>query len=170
MDPLHERLAGALGRRLAEVGCGVVYGGGSRGLMGALAKAALAAGGDVYGVIPKEMEEREWAFRGVTELFLTDGMHERKARMAELSDAFLVLPGGIGTLEELFEVYTWRQLGFHHKPVLVLDDRGYYAPVLAMLDQMVEAGFLGAQARGLLEVVRSPEQALVRLGLLDSTG
>lgn len=163
VSPEHAKLAGALGQTLARAGFGVVYGGGSTGLMGVLARATLAAGGEVLGVIPSEMESREWAFHEVTRLFITEGMHERKAQMAELSEAFVALPGGIGTLEELFEVFTWSQLGFHRKPVMLLDAVGYYTPLLTMLDRMVDEGFLGAEARRLLLHARSPADVLGHL-------
>lgn len=162
-DPGYIRAAERVGSELARRGVGVVFGAGHVGLMGALADAALAHGAEVIGVIPLSMVEREWAHDGLTDLRVVGDMHERKALMAQLSDVFLALPGGIGTLEELFEVYTWAQLGFHHKPVGLLDVAGYYAPLVSMLDRMVEQRFLGREARGLLDHDASLEPLLDRL-------
>ncbi|WP_037569038.1 LOG family protein [Phaeacidiphilus oryzae] len=143
-DPAHAELTAAVGEELARRGIGIVYGGGRRGLMGVLADAALRAGGEVIGVIPRSMAEREWAHEGVAELLLCDSMHERKALMADRADAFVALPGGLGTLEEIFEVWSWRQLGFHAKPVGFLDTGGFWAPMLGALRGIVDAGFLPA--------------------------
>jgi uncharacterized protein (TIGR00730 family) len=140
-----------LGAELGRRGVGLVYGAGHSGLMGTLADAALAAGVEGVGVIPEAMLEREWAHRGLHRLHVVAGMHERKALMAQLSDGFLALPGGIGTLEELTEVLTWAYLGFHHKPLAVLDVGGYFEPLLLMLDRMVDEGFLPREARALLD-------------------
>jgi uncharacterized protein (TIGR00730 family) len=148
-------LAADLGAALAQDGTTIVYGGGSNGLMGALADAALASGGRVIGVIPESMVIREWAHRGLTELHVVPNMHARKAKMNELSDAFVALPGGIGTLEELFEVYTWAQLGFHAKPIALLDVAHYYEPLLAMLDRMVVEDLLTQPARACLHAASS---------------
>jgi len=150
-DPAYVRAAEQLGAALAHRGAGLVYGAGHSGLMGALADAALAAGGEVVGVIPHAMVEREWAHRGLSTLHVVSDMHERKALMSQLSDAFVALPGGIGTLEELTEVFTWAQLRFHHKRVALLDVADYYAPLLALLDRMVDQGFLHREARALLD-------------------
>ena len=128
-----------LGRALAGAGLGVVYGGASVGLMGVLADAALAAGGEVAGVIPQSLVDREIAHPGLTELHVVGSMHERKALMAELSDGFIALPGGTGTLDELFEVYTWTQLGLQAKPLGLLDVRGYFAQLAAFLDHAVRS-------------------------------
>ena len=127
-DPAYRRLTESLGRTLARRGVGLVFGGGRVGLMGALADAALAAGGEVIGVLPKALMEREIGHRGLTELRIVGSMHERKALMADLADGFVALPGGIGTLEELFEVWTWAQLGLHAKPCGLLDTDGFFAP------------------------------------------
>ncbi|MDT0269624.1 TIGR00730 family Rossman fold protein [Streptomyces sp. DSM 44915] len=143
-DPVHVELAAAVGAELAARGIGVVYGGGRSGLMGVLADSALRAGGEVVGVMPRSMVEREWAHDGVTELLLCDSMHERKAMMADRADAFVALPGGLGTLEEIFEVWSWRQLGFHAKPVGLLDAGGFWAPLLAALRGIADSGFLAA--------------------------
>jgi len=162
-DPAYEHAARVLGTELARRGVGLVFGAGRVGLMGALADAALSGGGEVIGVIPRSMVEREWAHDRLTQLHIVSDMHERKALMNQLSDAFVALPGGIGTLEELFEVYTWAQLSFHHKPVGLLDVAGYYRPLLSMLDSMVERGFLGRPARGLLICDDAPTPLLSRL-------
>ncbi len=142
--PQFAGLAAAVGRELAIRGVGVVYGGGRAGLMGAVADGARAAGGEVIGVIPRSMVEREWAHGGLTELHVCETMHERKAIMAEKADAFLALPGGLGTLEEIFEVWTWRQLGFHTKPVGFLNTGGFWTPLIAALTAMSASGFLSA--------------------------
>lgn len=140
--PRYGAAVAEVGRRLAELGVGVVYGGGRVGLMGALADAALAAGGEVIGVIPEKLMTLELGHRGCTRLEVVQTMHERKARMAELADAFLALPGGWGTWEELFEVVTWTQLGYHRKPVGVLDVDGFYAPLRQMVDAALDQGFI----------------------------
>ncbi|MEV7676145.1 TIGR00730 family Rossman fold protein [Streptomyces sp. NPDC088752] len=143
-DPAYAGLAAAVGTDLARRGIGLVYGGGRTGLMGVVADAALKAGGEVIGVIPRSMIEREWAHEGVTELVVCDTMHERKAIMADRADAFAALPGGLGTLEEIFEVWSWRQLGFHAKPVGLLDAGGFWTPLLDALRGISATGFLAA--------------------------
>ncbi|WP_436771856.1 TIGR00730 family Rossman fold protein [Yinghuangia sp. YIM S09857] len=143
-DPAHAKLAAAVGTELARRGITLVYGGGRRGLMGVLADSALEAGGEVIGVMPRGMAAREWAHERITELVLCDSMHERKELMAERADAFIALPGGLGTLEEFFEVWSWRQLGFHTKPVGFLDTGGFWTPLLDALHGLVDAGFLPA--------------------------
>lgn len=135
------------GRELARRGIGLVYGGGRVGCMGALAQGALGANGEVIGVIPHALAGREMAHGGLTELRLVDTMHERKAAMAQLCDAFVALPGGYGTYEELFEVITWRQLGFHRKPIAVLDVDGYFAAFRDLIDRAVREGFVSAAER-----------------------
>src|SRR6185503_14872599 len=132
-DPAYGAAAAQLGRVLAERGIGLVYGGGRVGLMGILADAALAAGGEVIGVIPQALLDREIGHRGLTQLRVVDSMHSRKALMGDLADGFIALPGGIGTLEELFEVWTWAQLGLHRKPCGLLDANGFYAPLVDFL-------------------------------------
>lgn len=149
--------ARSLGAALATRGMTVVYGGGASGMMGALADSALAHGGRVLGVIPDSMVAREWAHGSLTELHVVRDMHARKAKMNELSDAFVVLPGGIGTLEELFEIYTWSTLGFHDKRIALLDIASYYAPLLAMLDHMVEQRFFDSEGRATLASANSVE-------------
>ena len=140
-----------MGQTLARRGLGLVYGGGSVGLMGAVADAALAAGGEVIGVIPEVLQIRELAHRSLTTLHVVGSMHERKALMAELSDGFVALPGGMGTLEELSEVLTWAQLGLHARPIGLLDVAGYYQPLADFLDRAVGAGFLRPAHRALLD-------------------
>ena len=134
--------ARAVGEWIGRNGGQLVYGGGNNGLMGLCADATLAAGGRVVGIIPQALVEKEWAKRDCTELHIVANMHERKMMMAERSDAFLALPGGIGTLEEFFEVWTWRQLGYHDKPVGLLDVDGYFQPMLQFLAASVKAGFM----------------------------
>jgi len=160
--PDYAAAAAGLGRALAEAGIGVVYGGASVGLMGAVADAALAAGGEVVGVIPQALVDREIAHPGLSDLRVVGSMHERKARMAELADGFVALPGGLGTLEELFEVYTWGLLGLHAKPLGLLDVRGYYERLAAFLDHAVAEGFVGAEHRAMLVVERDPAALLER--------
>ncbi|GAB2882723.1 LOG family protein [Streptomyces mayteni] len=161
-DPAHAELAAGVGAELARRGIGLVYGGGRRGLMGVLADAVLRAGGEVVGVIPRSMVEREWAHAELTALHVCDSMHERKALMAEHADAFVALPGGLGTLEEIFEVWSWRQLGFHAKPVGLLDAGGFWTPLLDALRGIADAGFLPAAT--LDDLVVAPELP----GLLDA--
>src|SRR5919199_3791597 len=157
----------AAARRLAEVlvrrGIGLVYGGGSVGLMGVLADAALAAGGEVTGVIPRALQAREVGHAALPDLRVVETMHERKALMAELADGFVALPGGLGTLEEFFEVWTWAQLGIHAKPCGVLNVGGYFDPLLAFLDHAVAEGFVRDAYRAMLLVAAEPAPLLDRL-------
>jgi uncharacterized protein (TIGR00730 family) len=155
-------LAGALARR----GLGLVYGGGNVGLMGTLADEMLQAGGEVIGVIPRRLVDREVAHRGLTELRIVDTMHQRKAMMNDLSDAFIALPGGYGTLEEFFEILTWSQLGIHRKPSGLLNVLGYYDSLLAMLDHAVTEQFLLPANRKLVVAETDPELLLRRLDSL----
>jgi uncharacterized protein (TIGR00730 family) len=149
-DPRYIECAAAVARHLVARGAGIVYGGGRVGCMGALADAGLAAGGEVIGVIPEMLAAREIAHRELTELHVVGSMHERKALMAAHADAFLALPGGYGTLEELFEVVTWRQLGYHDKPYAVLNLDGYYDTLLAFCDRALDAGFVAPADRASL--------------------
>jgi uncharacterized protein (TIGR00730 family) len=149
----YREAASELGARLAKAGIKVVFGGGRVGLMGLLADAALAEGGRVTGIIPARLRNAELAHQGVSELVIVDGMHERKRLMAERADAFAVLPGGIGTLDETFEMLSWRQLGLHDKPIYLVDIDGYWAPLRALLDHIVERSFAAAKTRRLLQVV-----------------
>jgi uncharacterized protein (TIGR00730 family) len=150
--PAYAEAAAGLGRLLAERGIGLVYGGATVGTMGIIADAVMTAGGEVHGVIPRQLFDREVAHRGLTELYEVADMHERKARMAELADAFIALPGGAGTLEELFEVWTWSQLGLHTKPIGLLDVAGYYQRLQPLLDHMVAEGFLRPEYRDALRI------------------
>ena len=149
-DPVYAEAARLTGRTLAQRGIDVVYGGGHVGLMGAVADAAIDAGGRVVGVIPRQLDDRELAHRGVTELHVTSSMHERKQLMADLSDAFIALPGGAGTLEEVAEQWTWAQLTIHAKPSGFLDVAGFWAPMRQMLDTRVTAGFVRAEQSGIV--------------------
>ncbi|MEO6102111.1 MAG: TIGR00730 family Rossman fold protein [Pseudoxanthomonas sp.] len=144
---IYSERAFALGDRIAKEGLRLVYGGGNVGLMGVVANAVLEAGGEVIGVIPKQLADWEVAHRGLTQLEIVGSMHERKARMFELSDGFVTLPGGFGTMEEIFEMLTWRQLGIGNKPCAFLDVDGFYAPLIGMIDRMVEERFLHAEQR-----------------------
>lgn len=161
--PEFAETARRVGRWIGEHGGQLVYGGGRNGLMGILADATLAAGGRVIGVIPKALVEKEWAHTGCTELHIVDTMHERKRIMAEHADAFLSLPGGIGTLEEFFEVWTWRQLGYHAKPVGLLNLGAYYKELLAFLNSAVKSGFMSDWQMELICVGSDPEQLLQQL-------
>jgi len=174
--PEYAALACEVGTWIGHQRGQLVYGGGHNGLMGILADAALAAGARVIGVIPKALVEKEWAHTGCTELHIVDSMHDRKRIMAEHADAFLALPGGIGTLEEFFEVWTWRQLGYHDKPVGLLNMNGFYDSLLAFLNSAVTTGFMsdwqmslvrtGSDARLLMaELVKSASTALPTLQL-----
>jgi uncharacterized protein (TIGR00730 family) len=150
--PGYVQAADELGRELAAAGVGLVYGGASVGLMGAIADAVLDAGGEAIGVIPQALVDREIAHRGLSELRIVSSMHERKALMAALADGFVALPGGMGTLEELFEVFTWTQLGLQSKPLGLLDVRGYFERLVAFLDHVVAERFMTAEHRRLLVV------------------
>lgn len=161
--PAYVAMALALGRLLADRGIGVVYGGANVGLMGAVADGALAGGGEVIGVIPRALAVKEIAHTSLTELHIVETMHERKALMAELSGGFVALPGGIGTLEEIFEAWTWGQLGIHQKPVGILDVRGYYASLLAFLDDALAQRFVKPEHRAQLVTATEPEELLEKM-------
>jgi uncharacterized protein (TIGR00730 family) len=165
--PEYTAAAGELGRLLAERGIGLVYGGASIGMMGAVADAALAAGGEVIGVIPRRLTESEIAHGGLTELHVVETMHERKAMMAELSDAVIALPGGSGTLDELFEMITWSQLGLHRKAIGLLDVADYWQGLLAFLDHMVAERFIWAEHRDALVVSRDAAALLDELAAYE---
>ncbi len=167
-DPAFADAARAMGSELADRGIGLVYGGGGVGLMGILADAVLAAGGEVTGIIPQHLWDKEVGHPGLTELLVVDSMHERKLAMADRADGFVALPGGVGTFEELFEVITWTQLGIHDKPVGVLDVAGFYAPLLAFLDTAVTAGFLRDGHREILQSATSPAEILDRLAACET--
>ena len=153
----HERVARELGRQAAARGVEIVFGGGRVGLMGVVAEAAMAAGGRVVGVIPEFLQQREVGYREITEVVLVDSMHSRKTRMFERSDAFCVLPGGLGTLDETIEVATWKQLGLHDKPIVLLSPEGYWDPLLALIRHQVEVGYVRPENLSLLTVVESVE-------------
>jgi uncharacterized protein (TIGR00730 family) len=161
--PVYREAAERLGTLIAARGMGLVYGGGAVGLMGVLANAALAAGGEVIGIIPEALRAREHDQTGLTELHVVRTMHERKAMMADLADGFVALPGGIGTFEELFEVWTWSQLGYHAKPCGLLDVAGFYDGLTGFIDHVVAEGFLKPEHRRMLIVEREAETMLDRL-------
>jgi uncharacterized protein (TIGR00730 family) len=163
-DPLYAATAAALGRELAARGNQLVTGGGKVGLMGAVADAALGAGGEVTGVIPRGLEKREVAHRGLTRLHVVETLHERKALMHRLSDAFIVLPGGFGTLDELMEAITWAQLGIHAKPIGIVNVGGYFDHLLAFMDAAEERGFVSGAHRAFLSVADDPVRVLDALG------
>ena len=167
--PIYQEAAEALGRHLAENGIQLVYGGGAVGLMGMVANAALAAGGEVIGIILQSLKDAEVGHSGLTRLEVVDGMHARKARMAELADAFIALPGGLGTLEELFEVWTWGQLGYHAKPLGLLEVDGFYARLTDFLDHLVAERFVREQHRAILQVSASPAELLARMDAWQPT-
>jgi uncharacterized protein (TIGR00730 family) len=162
-DPAFAEATRALAAKLARDGVRIVYGGGRVGLMGILADTAMAEGGEVIGIMPQALVDREIGHPGLKDLRVVGSMHERKALMAELSDAFIALPGGIGTLEELIEVYTWSQLGMHDKPLGVLNVNGYYDALGAFLDRAVQEKFMRAQHRAFLIFDENPESLLARL-------
>ncbi len=155
-DPVYEAVAHEVGTWIGAHGGQLVYGGGKSGLMGAVAHSTRAAGGRVVGVIPQSMVVREWANHDCDELHVVDTMHERKQMMADRADAFLALPGGIGTFEEFFEVWAWRQLGFHDKPVGLLNTAGYYQPLMDFMGASVKAGFM---SEGQMDLIRTGDAA-----------
>lgn len=159
----HREAAGQLGTLLAENGVRLVFGGGRVGLMGVAADAALAAGGEVIGVIPHFLQELELGHDGCHELVITDSMHSRKQKMAELADGFAILPGGIGTLDETFEIITWRQLGRHDKPIVLVDVDGYWSPFQALMDHIVDHKYMRSNQEPLFEVVSGVEHVLPTL-------
>lgn len=159
-SPAYKEGAVQLGKELARRGITLVYGGASVGIMGTVADAVLEAGGQVIGVIPQMLEDREISHRGLTELIVVSSMHERKTKMAELSDGFVALPGGPGTLEEFFEIFTWAQLGLHQKPCGILNVNGYYDLLISFFDQMHEQQFLQEKYRSMALVASTPADLL----------
>lgn len=159
IDSIYFETARELGTLLARSGVCVVNGAGNMGLMAAVSDAALAAGGRVTGVIPRFMVEQGWHHKGLTELIEVDTMHERKQKMADLSDAVIALPGGCGTLEELLEVITWKQLGLYLKPIVILNVKGYYDPLLEMFGRAAEEHFMGARHMDIWRVARTAQEA-----------
>jgi hypothetical protein len=166
-NPVYAVAAAELARALAKRNVGIVYGGANVGLMHVVAEAALAEGGTVVGVIPSLLVDAEVAHPGITELHITDSMHSRKALMSERSDAFIALPGGFGTLEELFEVLAWQTLKIHVKPVFLLNVEGFYDKLLAFLDHCVEEGMLKERSRGIVNVASGIDEMLAMLGLSE---
>ncbi len=162
-DPVYADGARAMGAEIARRGMVLVYGGGAVGLMGIVADAALAAGGEVHGVIPRALREKEVGHHHLTRLEIVETMHIRKARMAELSEGFIAMPGGIGTFEELFEIWTWAQLGIHDKPLAFLNVAGFYDPLATFLDNTVEAGFLKQTHRAMTITDTEPATLLDRM-------
>jgi uncharacterized protein (TIGR00730 family) len=159
-SPLYLEAAARLGRILAEQGITIVYGGSSLGSMGRLASAALDAGGKVIGVLPRFMDELEWGNRALTELRIVDDMHERKRVMLELSDAAIAMPGGCGTLEELFEAITWKRLGLYFGPVVLVNVNGFFDPCIELLNRCVDERFMGEKHRAMWSVARDPESVI----------
>lgn len=162
-SPVYAQAAERVGALLAERGIGLVYGGGTVGLMGIIADAVCTAGGEVIGVIPEALRAREHDHQGITQLHVVKTMHERKAMMAKFADGFICLPGGIGTLEEMFEAWCWSQLGYHEKPVGLLNVNGFYTPMARFIDQVVEEGFLQPRHRAMLLVEDEPDVLLDRM-------
>ncbi|MEO7457130.1 MAG: TIGR00730 family Rossman fold protein [Gemmatimonadaceae bacterium] len=161
--PWYRDGAMAMGRFLAESGRRVVFGGGRTGLMGALAEGVLGAGGQAIGVMPKHLVDRDVAHTGLTELRVVSSMHERKTMLSALADGFVAMPGGLGTLEELFEIWTWGQLGLHRKPYGLLNVNGFFDPLLAFLDHAVAEGFVGVENRRMLAVDTDPERLIAAM-------
>jgi uncharacterized protein (TIGR00730 family) len=161
--PLYAEAARSFGRALVAADLALVYGGGKVGLMGTIADAVMEAGGRAIGVIPELLVNKEVGHNGLTELHVVPDMHQRKKMMADLSDAFVAMPGGVGTLEELFEAYTWAQLGYHQKPVALLNIDGYYDPLIAMLEHTVQEGFMRQTYHDILQVDSDPVALIARL-------
>jgi uncharacterized protein (TIGR00730 family) len=161
-DPSFRQTATAAGTAIARAGLSVVYGGGKVGLMGAVADGTLAAGGRVIGVMPRSLIEREIAHAGLSELHVVESMHERKTRMADLADSFIALPGGAGTLDEFFEQWTWAQLGIHSKPCGLLNVKGYFQPLISMIERIVDEGFMAERYSKMLVIEASIELMLWR--------
>ena len=168
-DPVYVESARMVGRTLAARGIGVVYGGGKLGLMGAVADAALATGGEVIGVIPTALVNAEVAHRGLTELHVVDTMHERKARFTELADGFINLPGGTGTMDELWEALSWAQLGYHADPIGLLNVAGYYDKLVEFWEHMGRVGFVRPQHQDLLIVADTVDDLLARMAAFEPT-
>lgn len=159
-NPLFAEKARELGKLFAEHSIDLVYGGASIGVMGALADSVLEHGGNVFGAMPKHLADREVAHTGLTKLFITNSMHERKALMANLSDGFVALPGGFGTLEELFEAITWSQLNMHYKPVMLLNTASFYNPMLEFIQHTIDNGFVRSEHRDILTICDEPEDVI----------
>ena len=166
-QPAYAEAAQTMGALLANRSIGLVYGGGNVGLMGVVADAVMAHGGEAIGVIPQSLADREIAHGGITQLHVVDSMHARKAMMAELSDGFIAMPGGVGTFEEFFEVVTWAQLGLHRKPCGLLNVQGFYTPLAAFIDQAVSEGFIKPVHRAAIVVDNDPARLLDTLARVD---
>ncbi len=162
-DPAYLEAARRFGRALGSAGARLVYGGGGDGMMGAAADACMQAGGEAIGIIPRTMVRREWAKKDLTQLLIVESMHTRKSVMASNAEGFAVLPGGIGTLDEFFEILVWGHLSFHPKPICLIDVKGYWEPLLKFLDHSVEEGFVSPDARDRFFVAPDPETAAKRL-------
>ena len=167
LRPCYSEVATELGALLARENIKLVYGGGNVGLMGVVAKSCMDSGGEVIGIIPRALLKKEHGNQEITRLEVVPSMHDRKARMAELADGFVALPGGIGTFEELLEVLTWSQLGIHHKPVAIINVDGYFNPLLTLLDNSLDEGFLRAEHRGLLLVSDRAKTLVQKIRELD---
>ncbi|TAM00521.1 MAG: TIGR00730 family Rossman fold protein [Paraburkholderia sp.] len=163
VNPVYAAAAKAFGRALVAANLGLVYGGGKVGLMGVIADTVMAEGGRAIGVIPELLLNKEVGHEGLSELHVVHDMHQRKKMMADLSDAFVALPGGVGTLEELFEVYTWAQLGYHHKPVGILNIDGFYDPLIALLNHTVSEGFMRQTYLDLLQIDTDPAALIAKV-------
>lgn len=163
IDPIYMEEAKNLGKTLVENGLDLVYGGATVGCMGAVADAVMESGGNVIGVIPEKLKNVEIAHQHLTELHVVKTMHERKALMAEYADGFIALPGGSGTLEEWFEVFTWAQLGYHNKPCALLDINNYYSPILSLFDHMIEQGFVKSEYKDLIVIDNDSKQLVHKL-------
>jgi uncharacterized protein (TIGR00730 family) len=166
-QPEYAEAARSMGALLAKRGIGLVYGGGNVGLMGVVADAVIEHGGEAIGVIPRALADREIAHTGITELRVVDSMHTRKAMMAELSEGFIAMPGGVGTFEEFFEVVTWTQLGLHRKPCGLLNVNAFYTPLAAFIDQAVTEGFIKPVHRAAIVLDSDPARLLDRLATID---
>ncbi|TGM46146.1 TIGR00730 family Rossman fold protein [Leptospira vanthielii] len=160
LDPYYMNAAFELGEYLGSHQIGLVYGGASVGLMGAVANGCLSKNGSVIGVLPKFLKKKEIEHSGLGQLILVESMHERKLKMFDLSDAFVVLPGGLGTMEEFFEIITWSQLGLHHKPIIIINWLGFYNPLLTLMQNMVESGFLKKENAALVQVLETSKDLL----------
>lgn len=159
-EPSHATVAKEIGTRLAESNYKVVFGAGSIGMMGIVARSALSAGGDVIGIIPEHLNDIEITQPGLTEIHVTPNMHERKALMFNKSDAFVLLPGGLGSMDEFFEILTWSQLGLHSNPIIILNHKDYWRPLLTLIDHIIEENFAGVKCRSLFQVVESVDAVI----------
>lgn len=167
-SPTHHDAALRLGGIMAKAGVRLVYGGGRIGMMGRIADAVMERGGEVIGIIPQFLEQVEVGHSGVTQLIVTDNMHDRKQKMAEMSDAFLIMPGGLGTLEETFEILTWKQLGLHQKPIIIADIDGYWHHLTELIDHMIAESYAKEENRALFQVIDSIDELLPALSAMPA--